>query len=80
MPILQLRAPRFARNPACKRRLIFLAIYAASSDRYLVALLFNRKASSTVCGREQVADPSLAAEPACPSPIAVLAWFYVSSI
>jgi hypothetical protein len=44
-------------------------------------ILFNRKAVKVqFADRRASGDPSLTQKPACPLPIAVLAWFYISSV
>jgi hypothetical protein len=44
-------------------------------------ILFNRKGvQAQFAGSAFPADPSVPPKPACPLPIAVLAWFYISSI
>jgi hypothetical protein len=44
-------------------------------------ILFNRKAvKAQFAGARASADPSLPQKPACPLPIAVLAWFYITSV
>jgi len=63
-------------------RLIFLAIYGMP---LLIGIwwliLFNRKTvKAQFAGATGSADPAVPRKPACPLPIAVLAWFYVSSI
>jgi len=63
-------------------RLILLAIYGMP---LLIGIwwliLFNRKTvKAQFASATGSADPSVPRKPACPLPIAVLAWFYVSSI
>ena len=63
-------------------RLILLAIYGMP---LLIGIwwliLFNRKTvKAQFAGATGAADPTVPRKPACPLPIAVLAWFYVSSI
>jgi len=63
-------------------RLILLAIYGMP---ILIGIwwliLFNRKTvKAQFASATGSADPSVPRKPACPLPIAVLAWFYVSSI
>ena len=63
-------------------RLIFLAIYGMP---LLIGIwwliLFNRKTvKAQFAGAAGSADPAVPRKPACPLPIAVLAWFYISSI
>ncbi len=63
-------------------RLIFLAIYGMP---LLIGIwwliLFNRKTvKAQFAGAIAFADPTVPRKPACPLPIAVLAWFYISSI
>ena len=44
-------------------------------------ILFNRKSvKAQFAGQEESADQGLPRKPACPLPIAVLAWFYVASV
>jgi len=63
-------------------RLIFLAIYGMP---LLIGIwwliLFNRKTvKAQFAGATGSVDPAVPRKPACPLPIAVLAWFYISSI
>ena len=63
-------------------RLIFLAIYGMP---LLIGIwwliLFNRKTvKAQFGGAAGSADPAVPRKPACPLPIAVLAWLYISSI
>jgi hypothetical protein len=63
-------------------RWIFLAIYAMP---LLIGvwwlILFNRKTvKAQFRGTTSSADPALLQKPACPLPISVLAWTYISSI
>ena len=63
-------------------RLIFLAMYGMP---LLIGIwwliLFNRKTvKAQFAGATGSADPAVPRKPVCPLPIAVLAWFYVSSI
>jgi hypothetical protein len=63
-------------------RAILLAIYGIP---FVIGvwwlILFNRKAvTAQFAGGRAFADPSLLQKPVCPLPIAVLAWFYITSV
>ncbi|HXJ04705.1 MAG TPA: hypothetical protein VNH65_06385 [Candidatus Acidoferrum sp.] len=83
---LFMSVPRASNSPALPEnftvmfRIMLLVIYGlplAVGIWWLI--LFNRKAIKEQFTRSAPVDPSLSQKPRCPAPIAVLAWFFITS-